>query len=69
MKSQLLNKTFISKSTFWRVGHDLFHFPNKEEGMEWKDVWLALTGEVAQIQAISATKDIDRQVDFGDMCR
>ena len=27
--------TFISKSTFWRVGHDLFHFANKVEGMDW----------------------------------
>ena len=37
--------TFLSKATFWRVGHDLFHFANKVEGMDWKDVWQALTGE------------------------
>ena len=36
---------FLSKATFWRVGHDLFHFANKVEGMDWKDVWQALTGE------------------------
>ena len=59
--------TFISKSTFWRVGHDLFHFANKVEGMDWKDVWLALTGEVVQIQAISVTKDSDSQVDFVEL--
>ena len=59
--------TFISKSTFWRVGHDLFHFANKVEGMDWKDVWLALTGEVVQIQAISLTKDSDIQVDFVEL--
>ena len=59
--------TFISKSTFWRVGHDLFHFANKVEGMDWKDVWLALTGEVVQIQAISVTRDNDNQVDFVEL--
>ena len=59
--------TFISKSTFWRVGHDLFHFANKVEGMEWKDVWLALTGEVARIQAISVTRNSDTQVDFVEL--
>ena len=50
--------TFISKSTFWRVGHDLFHFANKVEGMGWKEVWLALTGEVVQIQAISLQRTV-----------
>ena len=34
--------TSLSKATFWRVGHDLFHFANKVEGMDWKDVWQAL---------------------------
>ena len=43
--------TFISKSTFWRVGHDLFHFANKVDGMSWNDIWLTLTGEVVSIQA------------------
>ena len=42
--------TFISKSTFWRVGHDLFYFANKVEGMDWRDVWLALTGEAVQFK-------------------
>ena len=59
--------TFISKSTFWRVGHDLFHFANKVEGMDWRDVWLALTGEVVQIQAISVTRDVANQVDFVEL--
>ena len=59
--------TFISKSTFWRVGHDLFHFANKVEGMEWKDVWLALTGETVRVQAISIEKDVDSQVDFVEL--
>ena len=31
--------TFLSKATFWRVGHDLFHFATKVEGMDWKEVW------------------------------
>ena len=35
--------------------------------MDWKDVWLALTGEVVQIQAISLTKDSDIQVDFVEL--
>ena len=48
--------TFLSKATFWRVGHDLFHFANKVDGMDWKDVWQALTGE-ARIQSTSVTKD------------
>ena len=68
--SQSPNKripTFISKSTFWRVGHDLLHFANKVEGMDWKEVWLALTGEVVQIQAISLTRDSDIQVDFVEL--
>ena len=26
--------TFLSKATFWRVGHDLFHFANRVEGMD-----------------------------------
>ena len=44
--------TFLSKSTFWRVGNDLFHFSNKVEGMDWSDVWYTLTGDVAHIQSI-----------------
>ena len=30
--------TFLSKPTFWRVGHDLFHFANKVIGMDWDQV-------------------------------
>ena len=59
--------TFISKSTFWRVGHDLFHFANKVEGMDWKEVWLTLTGEVVQIQSISVTRESVKQVDFVEL--
>ena len=59
--------TFISKSTFWRVGHDLFHFVNKVEGMDWNDVWLALTGAVISIQAISMTEDRSTEVDFVEL--
>ena len=59
--------TFISKSTFWRVGHDLFHFANKVEGMSWNDIWLTLTGEVVSIQAVSVAKDSRSQVDFVEL--
>ena len=49
------------------LGHDLLHFANKVEGMDWHDVWLALTGEVISIQAISMTKDSSTQVDFVEL--
>ena len=58
--------TFLSKATFWRVGHDLFHFANKVEGMDWKDVW-ALTGEVVQIQSISVKNNNNVMVDFVEL--
>ena len=35
--------------------------------MDWKDAWLALTGEVVQIESISVTKDSDNQVDFVEL--
>ena len=56
--------TFLGKATFWRVGHDLFHFANKVEGMDWKDMWQALTGEAIQIQSISVKRDANVPVDF-----
>ena len=56
--------TFLSKATFWRVGHDLFHFANKVEGMDWKDVWQALAGEAIQIQSISVKRDTGVAIDF-----
>ena len=59
--------TFFSKATFWRVGHDLFHFANKVEGMDWKDVWQALTGEAIQIQSISVQRDANVSVDFVEL--
>ena len=59
--------TFLSKTTFWRVGHDLFHFANKVEGMDWKDVWQALTGEVATIQSISVKRDTNVSSDFVEL--
>ena len=59
--------TFLSKATFWRVGHDLFHFANKVEGMDWKDVWQALTGEAVQIQSISVKRDDSIPVDFVEL--
>ena len=59
--------TFLSKAAFWRVGHDLFHFANKVEGMDWKDVWQALTGEVVQIQSISVKSRSDITVDFVEL--
>ena len=59
--------TFLSKATFWRVGHDLFHFANKVDGMEWKEVWQALTGEAVQIQSISVKRDDSIPVDFVEL--
>ena len=59
--------TFLSKATFWRVGHDLFHFANKVEGMDWKDVWQALTGEAIQIESISVKRDVNVAVDFVEL--
>ena len=59
--------TFLSKATFWRVGHDLFHFANKDEVMDWKDVWQALTGETVQIQSISVKRDVTLPVDFVEL--
>ena len=59
--------TFLSKATFWRVGHDLFHFANKVEGMDWKGVWQALTGEVVQIQSISVKGNSKVMVDFVEL--
>ena len=59
--------TFLSKAAFWRVGHDLFHFANKVEGMDWKDVWQALTGEVVQIQSISVKSNSNVMVDFVEL--
>ena len=58
---------FLSKATFWRVGHDLFHFANKVEGMDWKDVWQTLTGEAIQIQSISVKRDSEVTVDFVEL--
>ena len=31
--------TFISKATFWRVGHDLFHFANKVDFLTYVSLW------------------------------
>ena len=59
--------TFLSKATFWRVGHDLFHLANKVEGMDWKDVWQTLTGEAIQIQSISVKRDSDVPIDFVEL--
>ena len=59
--------TFLSKASFWRVGHDLFHFANKVEGMDWKDVWQTLTGEVVQIQSISVKGSNRVTVDFVEL--
>ena len=59
--------TFLSEATFWRVGHDLFHFANKVEGMDWKDVWQALTGEAVQIQSISVKRDANVPIDFVEL--
>ena len=58
--------TFLSKATFWRVGHDLFHFANQVEGMDWKDVQ-ALTGEVIRIQSITVTRSTESPVDFVEL--
>ena len=35
--------------------------------MDWKDVWLALTGEAVSIQAISMARDSGTQVDFVEL--
>ena len=59
--------TFLSKATFWRAGHDLFHFANKVEGMDWKDVWQALTGEAIQIQSISVNCGSGVAIDFVEL--
>ena len=59
--------TFLSKATFWRAGHDLFQFANKVDGMEWKEVWQALTGEAVQIQSISVKRDDAITVDFVEL--
>ena len=59
--------TFLSKATFWRVGHDLFHLANKVEGMDWKDIWQTLTGEAIQIQSISVKRDSDVTIDFVEL--
>ena len=59
--------TFLSKATFWRVGHDLFHLANKVEGMDWKDVWQALTGEAIQIQSISVKRNSEVSIDFVEL--
>ena len=49
------------------MGHDLFHFANKVEGMDWKDVWQALTGEAIQSQSISVKRDVNVPVDFVEL--
>ena len=36
---------YLSKSTFWRVGHDLHHSAIRTTGMSWKEIWKTLTGE------------------------
>ena len=59
--------TFLSKASFWRVGHDLFHFANKVEGMDRKDVWQTLTGEIVQIQSISVKGNRRVMVDFVEL--
>ena len=59
--------TFLSKATFWRVGHDLFHFANKVEGMDWNDVWQALTGEAVRLQSISVLNQGNSAVDFVEL--
>ena len=59
--------TFLSKATFWRVAHDLFHFATKLEGMDWKEVWQALTGEAVRVQSISVNRDDTTTVDFVEL--
>ena len=59
--------TFLSKATFLRVGHSLFHFANKVEGMDWSDVWQALTGDVVRIQSKAIPAIIGQHVDFVEL--
>ena len=59
--------TFLSKATFWRVGHDLFHFATKVEGMDWKEVWQTLTGEAVRVHPISVNRDDTTVVDFVEL--
>ena len=58
--------TFLSKHTFWRVGHDLFHFANKVTGMDWNQVWSAFPGDTMKVQAISVTENI-KPIDFVEL--
>ena len=44
------------------AGHDLFHSASRR--IDWRDVWLALTGEVVQIQAVSVSRDVTDQSGF-----
>ena len=59
--------TFLSKPTFWRVGHDLFHFANKVERMDWDQVWLTLTSDSAKSQTVSVPPLQVQQVDFAEL--
>ena len=58
--------TFLSKHTFWRVGHSLLHFTNKVVGVDWDQVWNALTGDSVKMQTISGT-DESKPIDFVEL--
>ena len=49
------------------MGHDLFHFADEVDGMDWKKVWQALTGEAIRIQSISVKTSPDAPVDFVEL--
>ena len=38
---------YLSRSTLWRVGHELFHSAIQTSGMNWKEIWKSLAGEDA----------------------
>ena len=59
--------TILSKRRSGRVGHDLFHFANKVEGLDWKDVWQALTGDGIRDQSIAINKFTENSVEFVEL--
>ena len=57
----------LSKSTFWKVEHDLCYFGIQTNGMSWKEIWISLTREEVPTHGINSIHEIGRSIDFVEL--
>ena len=55
---------YLSKSTFCRVGHDLYNSAIQTAGVSWQDIWTSLTGEEVPTRTIHTISALPKPIDF-----